>query len=121
VLIFFKPNLGIGHIVGTTINFTTNDVPNTITIGDYICLSNECIIPQIPPDLHNGLAERTCARILAAIGDDAGVQATMSKIQEIELRQGTLLDNRAEGAPLKVTGRRGLLHYGKRGSNWRGQ
>jgi len=37
-----------------------------IVVGDYIALANECIIPQIPPDLHTGLAERTAARILAA-------------------------------------------------------
>src|SRR4029079_8436138 len=39
----------------------------SIQIGDYICLSNECIIPQIPPELHSNLAEMVAGRILSAI------------------------------------------------------
>lgn len=87
--------------------------------GDYICLANEAIIPQIPPDLHNGLAERTSARIMAAQGDQAGLQASMAKIQEIETRQGNLLDNRSEGTPQKVAARHSLLRYGKLGTSRR--
>ena len=90
-----------------------------IQIGDYVCVANECIIPQIPPDLHNSLAERTAARILAAIGDTEGLQATNAKLQEIEVRQGALLDDRVEGAPQKITARHSLLRYGKMGTRKR--
>lgn len=90
-----------------------------IQIGDYACVANECIIPQIPPDLHNTLAERTAARILAAIGDTEGLQASNAKLQEIETRQGTILDDRVEGAPQKVTARHSLLRYGKMGTRKR--
>lgn len=83
--------------------------------GDYICLANECIIPQIPPDLHNGLAERTSARILAALGDSAGLAASNAKIQEIETRQGNLMSTRDDGNVQKVTGRHSLMHQGKLG------
>lgn len=92
---------------------------SNIQIGDYVCLANECIIPQIPPDLHNTLAERTAARILAAIGDTEGLQASNAKLQEIEVRQGTLLDDRVEGAPKKITARHSLLRYGKMGARKR--
>jgi hypothetical protein len=84
-----------------------------IVVGDYICLANECIIPQIPPDLHNGLAERTAARILAAIGDQQGLDRMNGKIQEINKSQGTLLDQRVDGSPNKVFARHSLLRYGK--------
>jgi hypothetical protein len=90
-----------------------------IQIGDYACVANECIIPQIPPDLHNTLAERTAARILAAIGDVEGLQASNAKLQEIETRQGTILDDRVEGAPQKITARHSLLRYGKLGTRKR--
>jgi hypothetical protein len=83
--------------------------------GDYICLANECIIPQIPPDLHNGLAERTSARILAALGDQAGLQASNQKIAEIEQRQGNLMSTRDDGNVQKVNGRHSLLHQGQLG------
>jgi len=86
-----------------------------LQVGDYACLANEAIIPQIPPDLHNGLAERTSARIMAAQGDQQGLQTSMAKIQEIETRQGNLLDNRSEGTPAKVANRHSMLRYGKLG------
>ncbi|NBX74721.1 MAG: hypothetical protein EBQ89_10570 [Alphaproteobacteria bacterium] len=86
-----------------------------LKVGDYICLANESIIPQIPPDLHTVLAERTAARILAAIGDQAGLAVANQKIAEMELRQGNVLDQRVEGAPEKITARHSLLRYGKMG------
>lgn len=89
-------------------------LPN-LQVGDYICLANECIIPQIPPDLHNGLAERTASRILAAQGDQAGLQVSMGKIQEIEVRQGNLMSDRSEGTPQKVVNRNSLLTTGRLG------
>lgn len=103
----------VRSISGVTISFATDDIPDNFLVGDYLCLANECIIPQIPSDLHNGLAERTCARILAAIGDQQGLQTIQQKIAEIDQRQGTLLDNRAEGSPQKVTARHSLLRYGR--------
>lgn len=103
----------LSGISNNTINFIQTDVPNDLIIGDYICLANECIIPFLPPDLHNGLAERAAARILAALGDQAGLAMSQQKIADIDLRQGNLLDNRVEGSPLKVTGRKSLLHFGK--------
>jgi hypothetical protein len=105
------PSTGIS---GTSILFNTEDVPLTAIIGDYICLANTCIIPYIPPDLHNVLAERTCARILSSIGDLENLGAVQNKIKEMEQNQGMLLDNRIEGRPQKVNNRHSLLHYGKR-------
>lgn len=99
-------------VSGTQINFTTDDVPDDLVIGDYICLANESIIPFLPPDMHTALAERACSRILAAIGDQAGLGISNSKIQEIEARQATLLDNRTEGAVQKIANHHGLLSYG---------
>lgn len=104
------PNNGVSSNI---INFNANDVPLTLVLGDYVATENESIIPQIPPDLHSGLAERTCARILAAIGDQAGLQASNAKIAEIEQRQGTLLDSRVEGSNIKVRSRNSLLSMGK--------
>lgn len=100
-----------GSPVSSTVQLTLAN----IQVNDYICLANEAIIPQIPPDLHNGLAERTASRILAAIGDQSGLQASMQKIAEIEQRQGNLLDNRSEGTPQKVVNRHSMLRYGKMG------
>lgn len=102
-----------GGISGTTINFSADDVPSDLIIGDYVCLANECIIPGIPPDLHGGLAERAAARILAALGDQIGLTMSQQKIADIDARQGNLIDNRVDGSPLKVLNRKSLLRFGK--------
>lgn len=86
-----------------------------VQVGDYVCLAGESIIPQIPPDLHNMLAEKTAARILASLGDQAGLAMANDKIKEMEYRQGTLLNDRVDGAPQKITSRHSLLRYGKMG------
>ncbi len=111
----FDIQLSSTAIIGSSIDFTQTDIPSDLIVGDYVALAHESIIPNLPPELHNVLAERTCARILAAIGDQQGLAATMSHIQEMEKRQGTLIDNRVENAPQKVLNRTSLLRYGKMG------
>ena len=86
-----------------------------ILVGDYICVAGESIIPQLPPDLHNMLAEKTSARILASLGDQAGLAMANDKIKEMEYRQGSLLDDRTDGAPQKITARHSILRYSKMG------
>lgn len=85
-----------------------------IKVNDYICLSNECIIPQIPPELHVALAERAAAHILKAIGDMNGYQASQARIAEMDRQQATLIDSRVEGSVPKVFNSFSLLRMGKR-------
>jgi hypothetical protein len=99
----------------TALMFNIVDIPLNASTGDYVCPQRECIIPQIPSDLHVALAERVCARILSAIGDKDGLQNVNDKLQEINLRTGTLVDNRSEGNPLKVLNKNSLLGFGRRG------
>lgn len=84
-----------------------------IKVGDYICLQNECIIPQIPPELHHALAERAASRVLMAIGDREGYAASMAKIQEMDRKQQTLIGSRVESSVPKVFNRYSLLRLGK--------
>jgi hypothetical protein len=86
-----------------------------IQVGDYVCLAGESVIPQIPPDLHNMLAEKTAARILASLGDQAGLAMANEKIKEMEYRQGTLIDGRVDGSPQKITSRNSILRFNKMG------
>lgn len=101
------------YYAGTTQALSNAEIPGQFAVGDYICSANECIIPQTPSDLHNGLAERAAARILASLGDQAGLQASQQKINEINAAQGTLLDQRSEGNGMKITARHSLLRYGR--------
>lgn len=105
--------LGVDSVSSDTIFFPVADIPSQFIIGDYICEQYECIIPQIPSDLHTILAERTCMRILESLGDTQGAQTQLAKIGDFEARQAVMIDNRTEGAPRKIVNRNSLLRYGK--------
>lgn len=100
-------------ISGDTFTITDENVPNDFLVGDYICSSYECIIPQIPTDLHSLLVERTCARILASQGDMEMLGHVNQKVQEMESRQGNMVGQRVEGSPIKVVNRYSALRSGK--------
>jgi len=104
-------------ISGSTIVLNDSDVPSTYVVGDYICEQHECIIPYLPPDLHNALAERASSRILAAQGDAAGLQMAQAKIQEIDQQTNRIIGDRAESTPLKLNARGSILRYTKMGRN----
>jgi len=95
--------------VAKTITFDVADMPYDIAAGDYISLAEECIIPQIPSDIHSMLAQRVACRCLEALGDVAGLQAANAKLQEMEQKGGSLLDDRVEDAPQKINNRHSFL------------
>lgn len=108
--------LGATAISGKVINFDIGVIPSSFVVGDYICLANESIIPQIPSDVHSLLAERTCERMLMSIGDVQGSQISAQKVAQLEKQQAAMVDNRVEGAPIKLVNRFSPLRLNKR---WR--
>lgn len=80
-----------------------------ILTGDYICLNNECIIPQIPPEHHSMLAEMTASRILSAIGDKDGYAISQARIGQMGKQSSALVGNRIEGQTIKVFNSNSLL------------
>lgn len=123
----FTYDIKIKGITGNVGKFRLTDLQNylnnssggtlsfyNIQVGDYICLANECIIPQIPPELHNALAERTASRILMALGDQQGLQNSQVKIAEMDKKQQTLIGSRVEGSVNKVFNSFSMLRLGKR-------
>lgn len=104
-------------VSGSTIVINDSDMPATFIVGDYICEQYECIIPYLPPDLHNGLAEMASSRILAAQGDAAGLQMAQAKIEEIDKQTNRIIADRAESTPLKLNARGSILRYGRMGRN----
>lgn len=85
-----------------------------IKVGDYICPQNECIIPQIPSELHYALAERAASFILQAIGDQEGYMRSEKRIQQMNEAQASLIDSRITGSVPKVFNPNSLLRSGKR-------
>jgi hypothetical protein len=108
-----------GGVSGDIVNFTT--VPAKFKIGDYICEEYECIIPQIPDDLHISLVERSCARILSALGDRDGKAEVDKKIGEMSQMEGKLVNNRVDGSPKKIVNTKSFVRFGKRRSGFNGR
>lgn len=102
-------------VSGSTITIRNSMLPQQFVIGDYICLAKEAIIPFLPSDLHFGLAERTCARILSSIGDKDGLALSNDKMSRIKQSESHLLNNRVEGSPEKILNRHSILRYSKSG------
>lgn len=92
-----------------TLTFSTDDLPSSLVVGDHIALSEQTIVPQVPSDLHSMLAQRVAARCLEALGDAAGLGAANTKLTEMEKKTGTIIDDRVEGAPLKVVNKHSTL------------
>lgn len=109
----FDVRVGTNAVSPTSITFPVSSIPEDFVVGDYICLQYQCIVPQVPTDLHNILAERTCARILEAQGDQDGLKAANAKIQDLESRQSVMIDSRVEGSPQKILNRHSLLRLNK--------
>lgn len=111
----FPTNVNTGAL---TLTFNNTDVPLGLGVGDYFALAGQCIIPQVPTELHSVLAERVAARCLEALGDQAGLQAANQKIAEMEQKTNVLIDNRVEGSPVKVVNYNGLLRHSRIGKKW---
>jgi hypothetical protein len=94
---------------GTTLTFALADLPSDLAVGDHVNFAGECCIPQIPDDLHPMLAQRVAARCLEALKDTEGLTQANTKLVEMEIKSGTLIDNRSEGNPQKVVNLRGPL------------
>jgi hypothetical protein len=115
-----SPNFTIAkEINASSINTTTNiitfaisDLPTDLKVGDHICLKTECIIPQIPSDLHVYLAHKIAMRCLEAMGDAQGIQLAEKKSIELENKLTNIIDNRVQASPQKVVNRRGILRTG---------
>jgi len=105
----------------TGVNTITNvitvaivNIPDRLSVGDYINLQEETIVPQIPQDLHVVLAHRVAARCLEAIGDTEGLTNANAKLSEMEMNTANLIENRVEGSPRKIINRNSHLSAGWR-------
>lgn len=103
--------------ITTTISFDPNDLPEELEVGDFVCFSEETIVPQIPSDYHSILSQRVVCRCLDALGDSQGLQNANNKLQELEAKGAIIIDNRVEGSPQKIKNRSGFFRnsYTRRG------
>jgi hypothetical protein len=105
-----------------TLYFRTSEVP-LVTIGSYMTKAEETIVPNIPTELHPILAQRVAVACLEAMGDEQNKQSAERKLASMEKDAGTFLDNRVEGANVKIKSRHSPLvntlnTLGRRNRRW---
>lgn len=103
----------ITNITSTTLTLTT--MPSNLQVGDYLCLSGQSPLPQIPVELHPILAERVVVKVLQALNDAQGAQMAQMKLQEMEPKVLGLLTERVEGSPRKISSNRNIMSHFSRG------
>lgn len=80
-----------------------------VLVGDYILKAEETIVPQLPTELHPIIAQRTAVKLLEALGDKQGMDSAQKELDRMEQNALSLIDNRVEGAPQKITNRHSVL------------
>lgn len=96
-------------VAGTVVTFDPDDLPSDLAVGDYLALSNETPVIQLPEELHQSLVQAVVCRLLEAQGDFEGLQAAEMKLGKKLEAAMVLLTPRVEGSPQVVICRTGLL------------
>lgn len=97
------------NVATKTLEFNPDDLPEDLVIGDHVAQAGECIIPQIPSELHVMLAQMVACRILESIGDTEGLKNALTKLAQMQEAAGMIIDNRVEDSPQKIVNRHGQL------------
>lgn len=98
------------NAVTNQMTFTPSDIPTDLVVGDYICTAGECVIPQIPSDLHSMLAQATACKVLEAQGDINNLKAAFAKLEKMEKSLLNMITNRIEAPGKKLVNLSGLLY-----------
>ncbi len=96
-----------------TMTLLPAEIPDNLSVGDYMTYVGCSNIPQIPSDLHTYLMYRTAARVLEAMGDTETLKNVYAKIQQLENSTTILIESRVDSAPEKIVNRHGTLSAGK--------
>ncbi len=87
--------------------FALTDISEDLKVGDYLCVSEETPVAQLPSELHSVLAQRVSIVCLESLNDTEGLTNAQRKLMEKEKASWDLVDNRVEGANQKINNRHG--------------
>lgn len=86
----------------TTSSITFATLPTGLTVGDYICLSQESPIPQISYELFPLLIQRSLEIILRGINDLAGSKKAEDESEKLEASARKLISDRVDENTKKI-------------------
>ena len=92
-----------------TVTFSTADLPNGLSVGDYVCEQFTSPFLNMPSEMHPLLAQRAAVFILEALNDTEGLRNAMTRLEKMEVAIQTVLEDRVEGSPQKINPRHSPL------------
>lgn len=98
-------NVAMDRVISniTSPNITLANVSG-LSVGDWVALSGESPVPQIPVEFFPYLAQLTAVKILEGIGDFEGMQVAASKLEDLKRNALNLITPRTKGQAKKLTG-----------------
>lgn len=97
------------NVSGNLVTFSAASLPWNLAVGDYVCLSNESPVLQIPNEMHQALVQSVVCRLLEALSDFEGLAAAKVRRDEIISTALKVINPRVESHIPVVINRRGLL------------
>lgn len=85
------------NVASTLITFDPDDLPTGLAAGDYVTLSNQTPVMQLPDELHQSLVQAVICRVLEALGDTDMLAAAQAKLDKKIEAAEKLLTPRVEG------------------------
>ncbi len=95
---------------------TVEDASN-VSVGDWICLSNQSTIPQYMPEAHPLLAQATGAMMLLSVGAP-GADAAVAMRDDMKKDFIEMITPRVDEAPKKVISPNNILNWSRVYSRW---
>ena len=99
-----------GSAVAPSMDFT-GTVPADLVVGDTMCLSGECIFPQIPLEVHPLLYQRTAVKCLESLGDEEHMQSAVSALSRMEADAVKMLAPRVAGNIERIVNRGSIFRH----------
>lgn len=92
-----------------TLTFNSSDIPDDLSIGDYVCIAEQTPAPNVPTEWHPVLAQSAATYILDSLGDTENLQTAFARLDRMEQAVMQITDDRVEGAPQKINPRHSTL------------
>ncbi len=86
-------------------------LPGNVSVGDYVCQSNQTCVVQVPPELQPLLFQYIVIRVLAALGDENNLNAAEKELDSLEKAAGLLLAPRVSGKVKRVVNARAINRW----------
>lgn len=93
-------------------------LPTDIAVGDWIALSGQSPIAQIPYDVHGLLAQRVVVKLMQGMKDTAGLQMAADVYKDMVDKFKLMVTPRADGSPKRLVRGNALFGGGRRRNAW---